>query len=161
MRSATIVCDTTPAPPAPAARLLTPCNCCPRSRACYLAQGYTFVRGRYPPHVFFTHSSTPDARHRRRVQPYEQRCRHTTRRGRDPAVRTPDRHPHDMITHSTIQRQLSFLTIRFHLYLTLRLQLFSVFVHTTFSLSVSEPYLALRVVYPAICAAIPNYATLQ
>lgn len=45
--------------------------------------------------------------------------------------------------------------------LTLRLQLFSVFVHTTFSLSVFEPYLALRVVYPAICAAIPNYATLQ
>jgi len=45
--------------------------------------------------------------------------------------------------------------------LTLRLQLFSVFVHTTCSLSVFEPYLALRVVYLAICTAFPNYATLQ
>lgn len=45
--------------------------------------------------------------------------------------------------------------------LTLRLQLFSVFAHATSSLSVLEPYLALRVEYPAICTAIPNYATLQ
>jgi len=45
--------------------------------------------------------------------------------------------------------------------LTLRLQLFSVFLHSTCSLSVFEPYLALRVVYLAICTAFPNYATLQ
>jgi len=135
----------------------------PRSRACYPNGGYTFARGRYPPPSLLAHV------HARPPMPGSAReCTRTrsvaAARGARPGAAPPhttSRHARALITHAATQRQLSFLTVRFHLYLTLRLQLFSVFVHTTFSLSVFEPYLALRVVYPAICAAIPNYATLQ
>jgi hypothetical protein len=67
--------------------------------------------------------------------------------------------PHDHTGHQSPPPIVSHISVSS--LLTLRLQLFSVFVHTTSSLSVLEPYLALRVEYPAICTAFPNYATRQ
>lgn len=93
-------------------------------------------------------SATPRVASPRREPPEE------TRDAARPHGAAPDharRHsPPPLVSHSPVSSLF-----------TLRWQEFAVFAHATCSLSVSEPYLALRVVYLAICAAFPNYATLQ